>query len=125
MLTKIFKSGLTVCFALLITVMITSCEKEKETSGLIIVKNSSGQVVPKALVTLFPEPTVSSQGTLPIPSLANTELTDANGRAEFTYDLEVILNVYVVKYEGNDTLKGANIIRLLKGKTVTKVVEIN
>ena len=105
MLTKMFKSGLTVGFALLITGMRTSCEKEKETSRLIIVKNSSGQVVAEELVTLFPEPTVSSQGSLPIPSLANTESTDANGRAEFTYDLEVILNVYVVKYEGNDTLK--------------------
>ena len=35
------------------------------------------------------------------------------------------LNIDVVKYTGNDTLLGSDIIRLLKGKTVTKVVEIN
>ena len=41
------------------------------------------------------------------------------------YDLEAILNIEVIKVDGNSTYTGINIIRLLKGKTVTKVVEIN
>ena len=124
MLNKIFKSGLIGVFALVIVVTVISCQKEKATIAVIIVKNNSGQVVPKAFVTLFPEPTISSQGNLPNPSLTNTERTDANGIARFTYDMEAILNIDVVKYEGNDTLVGTDIIRLLKGKSVTKAVEV-
>ena len=51
--------------------------------------------------------------------------TDINGQVQFTYDLEVILNIEVIKEDGNSIYTAANIIRLLKGKTVTKVVEIN
>jgi len=35
------------------------------------------------------------------------------------------LNIAVTKVEGNSTYTGVNIIRLLKGKSTTKVVEIN
>jgi hypothetical protein len=125
MLNKIFKSGLIGFFALVMILAFTSCQKEKETIGIIIVKDSSGQVVSSASVTLFPEPAISPQGNLPDPSLAKSNWTDANGQAQFTYDLEAILNIEVTKEDGNSTYTGANIIRLLKGKTVTKVVEIN
>jgi hypothetical protein len=125
MLNKIFKSGLIGFFALVMIVAFASCQKEKETIGIIIVKDSNGQVVSSASVTLFPEPAISPQGNLPDPSLTKTNNTDANGQVQFTYELEAILNIEVVKHEGNDTLQGINIIRLLKGKSVTKVVEIN
>ena len=126
MLNKIFKSGLIGVFALVMIVNVTSCEKEKETIAVIIVKNSNGVVVPGASVTLFPDPTISSGGAYPDLSLTNSKLTDANGRAEFdAYDLPVILNIEVTKVDGNSTYTGGNIIRLLKEKTVTKVVEIN
>jgi len=125
MLNKIFKSGLIGVFALVMIVIVTSCQKEKETIGIIIVKDSNSAVVPSADVTLFPEPVISSQGELPDPSLTKTNQTDANGQAEFTYALEATLNIEVTKVDGNSTYTGANIIRLLKGKTVTKVVEIN
>ena len=124
MLNKIFKSVLIGIFALVMIVTVTSCEKEKETIGIIIVKRN-GVVVPNAAVTLFPKAEISPQGILPDPSLTKINNTDANGQAEFTYALEAILNIEVVKYEGNDTLKGSNIIRLLKEKIVTKEVEIN
>ena len=124
MLNKIFKSGLIGVFALVIVITFTSCQKEKETIGIIIVKRN-GAVVPNASVTLFPKAEISPQGSLPDPSLTKNNNTDANGQAEFTYDLEAILNIEVVKYEGNDTLKGSNIIRLLNEKIVTKEVEIN
>ena len=126
MLNKIFKSGLIGVVALVMTVTITSCEKEKETTGVIIVKNSNGVVVPNASVTLFPDQTISPAGTYPHQSLTKgPKKTDANGQVEFTYELEVILNIEVTRIVGNDTLVGADIIRLLKGKSVTKVVEVN
>ena len=52
-------------------------------------------------------------------------MTDANGRAEFTYDLEAIFQVDVEKIDGNDIYTGSSVIRLLKEKTVNLVVEIN
>ena len=125
MLNKIFKSGLIGVFALVMIVTITSCQKEKETIGIIIVKDSNSAVVPNANVTLFPNQTISPSGLYPDPSLTKSKWTDANGQAEFDYDLEAILNVEVIKYNNNDTLKGNNIIRLEQGKTITKVVEIN
>ena len=125
MLNKIFKVGLIGFFALVMIVTFTSCEKEKETIGVIIVKNSNGVVVPNASVIVFPEQTISPSGAYPLPSLTKSKWTDANGQAEFDYDLEAILNIEVIKYNNNDTLKGNNIIRLEQGKTITKVVEIN
>ena len=125
MLNKIFKSGLIGVFALVMIVTVTSCQKEKETIGIIIVKDSNSAVVPNASVTLSPDQTTSPSGASPDPSLTKTNNTDANGRVQFTYELEAILNIEVTKVDGNSTYTGANIIRLLKGKTVTKVVEIN
>jgi hypothetical protein len=126
MLNKIFKSILIGVFALVMTATFTSCEKEKETIAVIIVKNSNGIVVPGASVTLFPESIISPGGVYPDPSLTKTNTTDVNGQARFTtYKLEAILNIEVTKVDGNSTYTGANIIRLLKGKTVTEVVEIN
>ena len=126
MLNRIFKSFLIGVFALVIASMITSCQKEKYTIGVIIVKNSVGNTVLGATVTLHPKDDLTFPQESNIdPELRKTEKTDANGRAEFTYDLEAILNINVVAYEGNDTLKAENIIRLEQGKTITKVVEIN
>ena len=125
MLNRIFKSGLIGFFALVMAATFTSCKKEKETIGIIIVKNNNNQVVPNASVTLSPEQTLSSQGEIPDQSLTKTNPTDANGQAEFTYELEAILNISILKVEGNTHYTGANIIRLQKGKIITKVVVIN
>ena len=126
MLNKIFKSGLIGVFALAMIVIVTSCQKEKETIGIIIVKDSNGAVVPNTDVTLSPDQTISSGGAYPDPLLTKgPKKTDANGQAQFTYELEAILNISVTKTEGNTTYTGVNIIRLLRGKSVTQVVEIN
>ena len=125
MLNKIFKLGLIGVFALVMMVVVTSCQKEKETIGIIIVKDSDGDLVENAEVTLSPGQTISSGGEYPDSDLTKTNETDANGEAQFTYELEAILNVEVIKESGNSTYTGVNIIRLLKGKTITKVVEIN
>ena len=62
MLNRIFKSGLIGVFALMMAVTFSSCEKEKETIAVIIVKDISGAVVPNASVTLFPDPIISQSG---------------------------------------------------------------
>jgi hypothetical protein len=62
---------------------------------------------------------------LPDPSLTKINITDANGRVQFTYELEAILNVKATVTIDNDDFEGENIIRLLKGKTTTKIVEIS
>ena len=112
-------------FALVISTTLTSCQKAKDTIGVIIVKDFNGNTVPEATVTLHQDGAISHQGSSTNPDLRKTDKTDANGRAEFTYDLEAIFQVDVEKIDGNNIYTGSNIIRLLKEKTVTLVVEIN
>ena len=125
MLNRIFKSGLIGVFALVMIVAFTSCKKEKETIAVIIVKKNNGQVVPGASVTLFPDSTISYNGSYPDPSLTKTNKTDVHGQVEFTYALAVVLNIEVSKIEGNDTITGVHKIKLETGKSITQVVEIN
>jgi hypothetical protein len=126
MLNRIFKTALLGVFALVICTTFTSCKKEKETIGIIIVKYSDGNLVNGADVRLHQDGQISTGGLDVDPDLATGwQKTDANGRVEFTFELEAILNVDVEKQDGNDLYIGTDIIRLLKGKTITKVVEIN
>ena len=67
----------------------------------------------------------NQQGNFYNSNLRKTDITDASGRAEFTYELEAIFQVSVTKTQGNNTLQGSNVIRLLKEKTVTQEVRIN
>ena len=125
MLNRIFKPLIYAAFLIPIMSLITSCEQSKETIGVIIVKDSNGNPVSSATVSLHQDGLISQQGVYSNSDLRKTENTDANGRAEFTYDLEAVLQVDVEKIEGNNTYTGSNIIRLLKEKTVVQVVEIN
>ena len=125
MLNKIFKTVLLGVFSLVTITSVTSCKKAKDTIGVIIVKDANGLNVPGAYVILHQDSLISPQGNYTNTDLKKTDYTDVNGRAEFTYELEAILNVEVRKNEGNNVYTGSNIIRLLKQKTVTKIVEIN
>ena len=126
MLNRIFKTILLGVFALVITSTFTSCEKEKDTIAVIIVKDTYGNVVSGAKVEVYPNQTINpTSGEYPISDLRKVNTTDANGRAQFTYELELILNVKVNITIDNDDYEGVNIIRLLRGKTTTKVVEIS
>jgi hypothetical protein len=126
MLNRIFKSGLIGFFSLVMIVAFTSCQKEKDTIGVIKVQNSGGQAIENASVKLFPTHTPSEfSGEYPNSSLTKTNNTDANGEAQFTYDLEVVLNIEVTKVDGNSTYTGTNVIQLLKGKTKSVIVVIN
>lgn len=125
MLNRIFKTVLLGSLALVISTTFIACEKAKDTIGIIIVKDSNGNTVSGATVVLHQDGAISPQGNNSNPELRKTDVTDANGRAEFTYELEAIFQVDVEKIDGNNIYNGFNIIRLLKEKTVTQVVEIN
>ena len=125
MLNKIFKTAIFVVIFAVFCIPLVSCQKAKDTIGIIIVKDVEGNNVAGAKVVLHQDGAVSPQGQTPISGLRKKDITDVNGRAEFTYPLEAILQVNVQKQEGNSTYTGTSVIRLLKEKTVTQVVEIN
>ena len=130
MLNRISKSVLLGLFSCLVAVCFSSCSKEKETIGVIIVKSSSN-TVEGASVRLHQDGQQNPQGEGVLPGLAQEGETDESGRIQFNYDMEAVLNVDVVKYptgnpeDGNDTLTGSDVIRLLRGKVVTKTININ
>ena len=149
MLNRIFKTILLGVFSLVITTTFTSCEEENETIAVIIVKDGSGSKVSNARVVLHANPLKQSlyaynpdnynslddlvksnldtvySSTGQNSNIFRAESTDNNGRVEFTFPLEMVLNVSVLKIDGNDEYLGANIILLTEGVTVTKIVEIN
>mgnify|MGYP001327446306 CR=1 FL=1 len=125
MLNRIFKTIILGAFALVLSSTIVSCQKAKDTIGVIIVKDFNGNTVPEATVTLHQDGAISQEGNTTNPDLRKEDITDANGRAEFTYELEAVFQVEVEKTEGNNSYYGSSVIRLLKEKTVTLVVEIN
>lgn len=149
MLNRIFKTVLLGVFALVITTTFTSCKKEKDTIAVIIVEDGSGNTVPRARVVLHANPlkqslysydpdyysgldelVMENLDTLPnnttgqIANVFKGDWTDNNGRVEFTFPLEMILNVSVLKIDGNDEYLGANIINIKKEKTTTQVVKL-
>ena len=106
---------------LLVSTVFVSCEKEKDTIGIIKVVNSSGQAMSGVTVVLDQQNT--EPGTDPIKNLQQEKTTDATGKAEFYYTNEAILDVSVNKTSGNDTYQGSGVIRLLRGKTEQITVE--
>ena len=125
MRNRIFKISILGLVFLLTAITFNSCQKAKDTIGVIIVKDSSGNTVSGAQVVLHQDDAISPQGNTTNTGLRKTEQTDVNGRAEFTYKLEAIFQVDVEKVDGNNIYTGSNMIRLLKEKTVTQIVEIN
>ena len=150
MLNRIFKTILLGVFALVITTTFTSCKKEKDTIAVIIVKDGSGIAVSNARVILHANqlkeslftynPDNYTDRSLDILVKANLDTlysstgqnsdifkgdwTDNNGRAEFTLPLGMILNVSVLKIQGNDEYLGANIINIQKEETTTQIVKL-
>ena len=126
MLNRIFKQVILVTLVISTVLTIGSCQKAKDTVGVIVVKDSNGNLVSGATVVLHLDSLAENQqGNFYNSNLRKTDITDASGRAEFTYELEAIFQVSVKKTQGNNTLKGSNVIRLLKEKTITQEVRIN
>ena len=148
MLNRIFKNILLGVFALVITTTFISCKKEKDTIAVIIVNDGSGNTVPNARVILHAiqlEQSLYSYDADNYNSLDNlvksnldtsysstgqysdifkAEWTDDNGRTEFTLPLEMILNVSVLKIDGNDEYLGVNVINIQKEKMTTQIVKL-
>ena len=150
MLNRIFKTILLGLFGLVIATTLTSCKKEKDTIAVIIVQDGSGEAVADARVVLHANELKQSLYTYDPDDYPNRSLdllvkanldtfysqtgqnsdifkadwTDDNGRAEFTLPLEMILNVSVLKTEGNDEFLGANIINIKKEKISTEIVKL-
>ena len=114
----------TLFFFLAITsIIFTSCTKEEDTVGIIKVVYTNGNPVIGATVVL--DQSNGQPGTVAIEDLEKTKTTDANGRAEFVYEYEAILDISVTKTSGNDNYTGNSVIRLLRGKTTTITVEVS
>lgn len=126
MLNKNFKPVILITLILFTVFGIGSCQKAKDTIGVVVVKDSNGNLISGATVVLHLDSLAENQqGNFYNSNLRKTDITDASGRAEFTYDLEAIFQISVQKTQGNNTLTGSNVIRLLKEKTVTQEVRIN
>ena len=126
MLNRIFKTILLGVFSLVITTTFTSCKKEKDTLAVIIVQDTDGNTVSGATVELYPTQSINPvSGQTPLYELNKNDITDANGRVQFNYDLEVILNIKATITIGNEYYEKYDIIRLLRGKQTTKVIQIS
>ena len=148
MLNRIFKTTLLGALALVIATTFTSCKKEKDTVAVIIVQDGSGNTVSNARVILHANQlkqslytydpdnyssldnlVKSNLDTVYSPRGQNSDLfraesTDDNGRAEFTLPLEMVLNISVLKLDGNDEYLGVNVINIQKEKTTTQFVKL-
>ena len=148
MLNRIFKTTLLGALALVIATTFTSCKKEKDTVAVIIVQDGSGNTVSNARVILHANQlkqslytydpdnyssldnlVKSNLDTVYSPRGQNSDLfraesTDDNGRAEFTLPLEMVLNISVLKLDGNDEYLGLNVINIQKEKTTTQFVKL-
>ena len=107
---------------LFISLFLYSCEKQSDTIGVIKVVKSNGQSLQGATVKL--NQTNTQPGTDPISGLSQTKETDINGKAQFYYQNEAILDVEVTKNIGNHLYEGSGVIRLLRGKTEEVTIEV-
>ena len=148
MLNRIFKTTLLGALALVIATTFTSCKKEKDTVAVIIVQDGSGNTVSNARVILHANQlkqslytydpdnyssldnlVKSNLDTVYSPRGQNSDLfraesTDENGRAEFILPLEMVLNISVLKLDGNDEYLGENVINIQKEKITTQFVKL-
>lgn len=109
---NLFLFGL-VCVAL----VLSSCKKDKECTALVTITDEQSNKIAGATVRLFYTDTNSSGAA---GKIDETKITDANGRAEFTFDLEAILFIEASK----DSMSGSGIIRLMPGETAEETVVI-
>ena len=89
MLNKNFKPVILITLILFTVFGIGSCQKAKDTIGVVVVKDSNGNLISGATVVLHLDSLAENQqGNFYNSNLRKTDITDASGRAEFTYDLK-------------------------------------
>lgn len=103
---------------------MSSCYEEPLTKGIITVYDSEGNTVSGAIVKLYQEDIVGVSQT----NVVSTLVSDFNGQTEHVLELEALMNVeaYTLSESASaDTLLyGITIIRLMRGKTIYKNIEI-
>lgn len=103
---------------------MSSCYEEPLTKGVITVYDSEGNQVSGALVKLYQEDIVGVTQT----NVVSTLVSDFNGQTEHVLELEALMNVeaYTLSESTSaDTLLyGNTVIRLMRGKTIYKNIEI-
>ena len=103
---------------------MSSCYEEPLTKGIITVYDSEGNTVSGAIVKLYQEDIVGVSQT----NVVSTLVSDFNGQTEHVLELEALMNVeaYTLSESASaDTLLyGITGIRLMRGKTIYKNLEI-
>lgn len=103
---------------------MSSCYEEPLTKGIITVYDSEGNTVSGAIVKLYQEDIVGVSQT----NVVSTLVSDFNGQTEHVLELEALMNVeaYTLSESASaDTLLyGITVIRLMRGKTIYKNIEI-
>ena len=103
---------------------MSSCYEEPLTKGIITVYDSEGNTVNGAIVKLYQEDIVGVTQT----NVVSTLVSDFNGQTEHVFELEALMNVeaYILSESTSaDTLLyGTTVIRLMRGKTIYKNIEI-
>ena len=103
---------------------MSSCYDEPLTKGIITVYDSEGNTVNGAIVKLYQEDIVGVTQT----NVVSTLVSDFNGQTEHVLELEALMNVEaytLTESTSADTLLyGTTVIRLMRGKTIYKNIEI-
>ena len=103
---------------------MSSCYEEPLTKGIITVYDSEGNTVSGAVVKLYQEDIVGVTQT----NVVSTLVSDFNGQTEHVLELEALMNVEaytLTESTSADTLLyGTTVIRLMRGKTIYKNIEI-
>lgn len=103
---------------------MSSCYEEPLTKGIITVYDSEGNTVSGAIVKLYQEDIIGVSQT----NVVSTLVSDFNGQTEHVLELEALMNVeaYTLSESTSaDTLLyGITVIRLMRGKTIYKNIEI-
>jgi len=125
MLNKVLKAFLLASIFFFGALSINSCQKETLTKAIIIVKDTSGNRINQANVWIYPDASQIPSSLDLLEKMSQDGKTENDGAKEFEFPYEAILKIEAAKQMGNSYLTGENVVRLLKGKTVTKTIEIN
>ena len=103
---------------------MSSCYEEPLTKGIITVYDSEGNTVSGAVVKLYQEEIVGVTQT----NVVSTLVSDFNGQTEHVLELEALMNVEAYTLSeptsADTLLYGSTVIRLMRGKTIYKNIEI-
>ena len=109
---------------IIILFSMSSCYEEPLTKGIITVYDTEGNTVNGAVVKLYQEEIDGVTQT----NVVSTLVSDFNGQTEHVLELEALMNVeaYTLSEStSSDTLLlGTTVIRLMRGKTIYKNIEI-